>query len=103
LCPGLARFRDAARAENMLALSVALTEGAAAAFTQPSHVVVWSLHPPSHHHRTTSEEWLCLLSLLMSLTAMQRSSLLLRMSRLLLLWYSIIVLEQIQHQCHWTR
>ena len=38
LCPGLARVRDA-RERKTCCLSVALTEGAAAAFTQPSQPV----------------------------------------------------------------
>ena len=44
LCPGLARVRDA-RERKTCCLSVALTEGAAAAFTQPSHLVSSSHHP----------------------------------------------------------
>lgn len=39
LCPGLARVRDAREQRKTCCLSVALTEGAAAAFTQPSHLI----------------------------------------------------------------
>lgn len=59
LCPGLARVRDA-RERKTCCLSVALTEGAAAAaaFTQPSRLArltIWSLHSPFHHHHITRE------------------------------------------------
>ena len=52
LCPGLARFRDAREAENMLALSVALTEGAAAA-ASTSHLISPS-HLCTHLSMTTT-------------------------------------------------